>query len=145
MGGAIVHDPEDATGVVIGRACHDLLDQSVEGRDAILRFAAAIDSGSVDIQGSDVGPGTTPEILILDTHAGAWSARLRDVFPAPGLNAGLFIGGDHEFIVLERLLLPLAGVEIQYAPGFGGEVGVSRENPTAVVPRSNGVFMQPAP
>src|ERR1051326_6016189 len=100
MGGAIVHDPEDATGVVIGRARHHLLDQSVKGRDAIPRFAAAIDSGSVDIQCSDVGPGTTTEVLILDTHARAWSARLREMFAAPGLNAGLLIGGDHEFIIL---------------------------------------------
>jgi hypothetical protein len=104
---AIVHDPEDATGVVIGRSCHHLLDQPVKGSDAIVRFAATIDSGSVDVQGSDVGPGTTTEVLILDTHGGARPAVLRDMFAATGLNAGLFIGGDHEFIIFQGLFLPL--------------------------------------
>jgi len=62
-----------------------------------------------------------------------------------GLNAGLFIGGDHEFIVLQWLFLPLAGIEIQYAAGFGSEVRVAGKYPAAVVPRPNGVFVQPAP
>jgi hypothetical protein len=110
---AIVDDPENATGVIIGRSCHHLLDEPVEGHDAIARFATAEDSGSVDIQRRDVGPGAATEVLMLDMHGSAGTATLRGVFAATGLNAGLFIGGDDEFIVLQRLLLPLAGIEIQ--------------------------------
>ena len=142
---AIVDDPENATGVIIRRSCHHLLDEPVEGHDAIARFASAKDPGSVDIQRRDVGPGAATKVLMLDMHGSAGTATLRGVFAAAGLNAGLFIGGDDEFIVLQRLVLPLAGVEIQYAPGLGGEVWVARENPAAVVPGPNGVFMQPAP
>jgi hypothetical protein len=47
---AVVHDPEDATGVVIRRSCHHLLDEPVKGGDAILGFTAAKDSGPVDVQ-----------------------------------------------------------------------------------------------
>ena len=60
---------------------------------------------------------------------------------AAGLNAGLFIGGDDEFVVLQRAALPLAGVQIQYAPGLGGEIRIAREDPTAVIPRANSVLM----
>src|SRR6266850_1278587 len=142
---AIVHDPEDASGVVIRRPCHHLLDESVKGCDTILRFAAAKDSGSVDVQCRDVGPGTATEVLMLDMHGSAWTAALRGVFAAASLNAGLFIGGDDEFVIFQRPALPLPGVEIQQAAGLGGEVRVAREYPTAVVPRPNGVLIQPAP
>ena len=142
---AVVHDPEDATGVVIGRSCHHLLDKAVKGCDAILRFTAAIDSGAVDIQGGDIGPGTAAGVFVLDMHGSARPTTLRGMLAAAGLNAGFFIGGDHEFIILQRSVLPLAGVEIQHAPGLGGEVRVTGEDPTTVVPRPKGIFMQPAP
>lgn len=82
---------------------------------------------------------------MLDMHGSARTATLRGVFATAGLNAGLFIGGNDEFVVLQRPALPLAGVEIQYAAGLGGEVRVAREYPTAVVSRPNGILMQPAP
>jgi hypothetical protein len=140
-----IHDPEDVTGVVIRRSCHHLLDETVEGCDSIPGLAAAKDSGSVDVQCRDVGPGAATEIFMLDMHGSAGTATLRGVFAAASLNAGLFIGGDDEFVILQRPALPLSGVEIQYTACLGGEVRVTRENPTAVVPRPNGVLMQPAP
>lgn len=97
---AIVHDPEDAPGIVIRRSCHDLLHEPVKGRDAILGFAAAKDSGPVDVQCRDVGPGATTEVLMLDMHGRARTATLRRVFAAASLNAGLFIRGDDEFVIL---------------------------------------------
>src|SRR3984893_1306468 len=145
MGRAIVHDPENTTGVVIRRPCHHLLDESIKGRDAIVRFAAAKDSGSVDVQRRDVGPGAATEVFMLDMHGSARAATRRDVFAAASLNARCFIGGDDELVILQRRALPLSGIQIQYAPGLGGEVWVAREYPTAMVPGPNGVFMQPAP
>ena len=61
------------------------------------------------------------------------------------MNAGFFIGGDHKLIILQRSALPLAGVEIQHAPGLGRELRVPREDPTAVIPGPKGIFMQPTP
>src|SRR5678816_1791468 len=103
---AIVHDPEDATGVVIRRPGHHLLDEPVKGYDSILRLTAAKDFGSVDVQCRDVGPGTATEVLMLDMHGCAWTATLSGVFTATSLNAGLFISGDDEFVVLQRPALP---------------------------------------
>jgi hypothetical protein len=94
----------------------------------------------VDIQGGDIGPGTEARALVLDVHGSAQPTTLRDVLAAACLNAGLFIGGDHELSIFQRPVLPLAGVEIQHAPGLGGEVGITREDPTAVIPRSEGFF-----
>ena len=39
--------------------------------------------------------------------------RFAWMFAAASLNAGLFIGGDHEFVVLQHATLPLAGLQIQ--------------------------------
>ena len=142
---AVIHDPEDTTGVAIGWQCHHLFDQPVKGGDAVLTFAAAKDAGPVDIQGGDIGPGPTAGVLVLDVHGSTRPAALRSVLATAGLNAGLFIGGDHELVILQRPVLPLTGVQIQHALGLGGEVGVTGEDPTAVVPGPNSVFMQPTP
>ena len=45
MRGAIVDDPEDTPGIVVGRPRHDLLNQTVKGGDAGGSFAAAKDAG----------------------------------------------------------------------------------------------------
>ena len=142
---AIVHNPEDATGVVIRRSGHHLLDEPVKGCDAILGFTTAKDSGAVEVQRGNIGPGTATEVLMLDLHGSARPATLRGVLAAAGLDAGLFIGGDHEFVILQRPALPPSGVEIQYAPGLDGKVRVSGKYPTSVGPRPNRVFIQPAP
>jgi len=92
VGRAIVHDPEDAARVVVRRSSQHLLDQPVKGRNAVFEFAAAKDSGVVDVQGGDIGPGTATEVLVFDTHGCAWPAGLRGVFAAAGLDAHFFIG-----------------------------------------------------
>lgn len=64
---------------------------------------------------------------------------------AASLNAGLFVGGDHEFIGLQRLVTPAAGIQIEDAAGLDGKQGVARKDPTAVIPGPNGILMKPAP
>jgi hypothetical protein len=85
-----------------------LLDEPVKRGDAILRFTAPKDSGVVDIQARDIGSGATAKVLVLDMHRSAWPTGLRGMFAAAGLNPGLFIGGDHEFVILQCAALPLA-------------------------------------
>jgi hypothetical protein len=48
-------------------------------------------------------------------------------------------------MILQRPVLPLASVEIRHPPGLGREVRVTREDPTAVIPRPRGVFMEATP
>ena len=142
---AVIHDPENAPGVVIRGSCHHLFDQAVKGGDAILRFTTAKDAGAVDIQGGEIGPGAAAGVLVFDVHGSVRPATVRSMLAPAGLNAGLFIRGDHEFIILQRLVSPLAGIEIQHAAGLAGKVRVTGEDPTAVIPGPNGVMMQPAP
>ena len=78
-----------------------------------IRFTAAKYSGMVDVQGGDIRPATATEVLVLDMHGSAWPTVLRHVLAAAGLNAGLFVGGDDEFIVLQRAALPFTGIQIQ--------------------------------
>jgi hypothetical protein len=82
---------------------------------------------------------------VLDVHGSAWSAGLRSMLTATGLNAGFLIGGDHEFVILQCTALPLTGIQVQHAARFGSEIWIPWKNPTAVIPRPNGVFMEPAP
>ena len=67
------------------------------------------------------------------------------MFAVAGLNAGLFVRGDHEFILLQESALPTAGVQIEDATGLDGEVRIAWKDPTAVVPGPNRIFMKPAP
>lgn len=64
---------------------------------------------------------------------------------ASSLNAGLFIGGDDELVLPERLAIPGAGIQAENVAGLDGEARVARKDPSAVIPRANGVLMEPAP
>src|ERR1035438_183004 len=48
-------------------------------------------------------------------------------------------------ISAQRLPLPLSLIESQHALRLGLKVRVTRENPTAVLPGPDGIFLQPAP
>ena len=61
------------------------------------------------------------------------------------LDAGLFVGGENEFVFPQRTALPTAFVQIQDAGGLFGEVGVAGEDPTAVAPGAQRIGVEPAP
>ena len=63
----------------------------------------------------------------------------------PRLDAGLLVGRDDVLILAQRLPLPAPLVQIQDAPGLGLEVQIARKDPAAVLPRPDGVFVQPTP
>ena len=66
MTGAVVDNPKDPMGVAVRSLVHDLFDQAVEGDNGAAGFATAIDLGSVDIPGSQIGPGSEATVLMLD-------------------------------------------------------------------------------
>ena len=67
------------------------------------------------------------------------------MFAAPGLDAGLLIGGDHEFICFQRLAVPFASVQVEDAASLDCELRIAGKDPTAVIPGPNGILMKPAP
>lgn len=62
-----------------------------------------------------------------------------------GLNAGLFVGGDNELVVLEGFVAPDPLMEIKNTAGLAGEIRVPWKDPTAVIPGSNRILMKPPP
>ncbi len=71
-----------------------------------------------------------------------WLARMD---AGPSLDAGLFVGREHKFILAQRLILPDSLIKVQQAAGLDGKVRIARKNPAAVLPGPNGVLMKPAP
>jgi hypothetical protein len=59
--------------------------------------------------------------------------------------AGLFVRTENELIPPEFTALPEALVEIQKSAGFLFEVWVSRKDPAAMLPRTDGVLVEPTP
>ena len=72
-------------------------------------------------------------------------ARAPSTPPSRRLDTGLLVGRDDELVVAQCLSLPAPFVQVQDAPGLGLEVRVSRKDPAPVLPRANGVLVQPPP
>jgi len=141
----VVDDPEDAARLVVRRASHNLFDEPVKRSDACRRFATAEDAGVMHIHGGDVSPRTATGILMFDEHRAVRLRGQRGMDAAAGLNAGLFVGGDHELIGFQRLVTPATGIQIEDTAGLGGKLRVARKDPTAVIPGPNGILVKPAP
>src|SRR6266699_3392149 len=110
--GAIVHNPEHPPGGAIGFLCHRLSNQSIEGSNTAGGLAPAKEFGTMYVHGGHIGPCAQALILVFYFHRPArlWGQGWMDA--TPRLNAGLLIGRNHKFIVLERLTFPLTLVEI---------------------------------
>jgi hypothetical protein len=100
MSRAIIYDPENTAGIIVGRSSHDLLDEAIKRIDAILGFAATEDSGVMDIQTRKIGPGAAAGVFVLDPHGSTRPTLGGCMFAATSLNAGFFVGRDDEFIIL---------------------------------------------
>src|SRR5262252_1921904 len=83
VSGTVVDDPEDAASIVVWGASHYLLDQAVKRCDAVFRLAAAKDSGVMDVQARDVGPGAASKVFVFYPHRVTWAARTSRVFAPP--------------------------------------------------------------
>jgi hypothetical protein len=61
------------------------------------------------------------------------------------LQLGLLVGADDVLARVQPATLEAAGVEVEHPPGLGLELGVTREDPRALLPRLQGAIVQPAP
>jgi hypothetical protein len=145
MGTSVVDDPKDTPGVVVGRASHDLLNETVKGCDAGGSFAAAEDTGMMNVESGHIRPGSAATVLMFDAHRAFRRDGQCGMLAAPGLDAGLLVSGNDKFIVFQGFILPGALIQVQDSVRFDGEGGVPGEDPTAVVPGANGVIMEPPP
>jgi hypothetical protein len=61
------------------------------------------------------------------------------------LDAGRRVGRDDELVLARRLPLLAPLVQVQDPTGLDLEVRIARQDPAAVLPRADGVFVQPSP
>jgi hypothetical protein len=141
---AVVEDPEHAARVAIRKLAHDLGDEPTEGLDAGGFLAAPEDLGAVHVEGGQVGPSPGAGVLVLNPRGlmGAWGQGGMGSHAC--LDAGLLVGAQHELVGSQSLALPLAGVPIQDPSRFAGEIRIAWEDPGALLPRADGVLVQPA-
>ena len=73
MSGAVVHDPEDATCGLVGLLAHDLVDEAIHRRNAILQLAATEDLGAMDVPSRQVDE-APPRKYLCSTLVGRFGA-----------------------------------------------------------------------
>ena len=67
------------------------------------------------------------------------------MFAAAGLNTGFFVRGNDVVITAQRSALPNALVQIEEGAGLGSKVGITREDPTPMLPRAERITAEPSP
>jgi len=145
MGGSIVHDPEHAARIVVGRPGHDLFNEAVEGSNPTASFAAAKDFSAMNIKSGQVSPRAAAFIFVFDLHDGSGLCGQCRVKTGAGLNAGLLICRDDKLVVMKGLSTPNALVKTQDTPCFESELWGAGKDPAAMLPRADGVGMEPPP
>jgi hypothetical protein len=78
-------------------------------------------------------------VLVLDTLRAPRRRWQAGTAPDAGLDTGLFIGADDVILGAKRCSLPVASIQIQYAPGFFRTGGVAGKNPILVLPGFDGI------
>lgn len=94
MSRAVIHDPKDALGGLVGFAAHHLRDEAVRGSNPIFLYAVSEELGAMEVPSRQIGPSALPEILVLDSHGSAGGDCQGGLLTAARLNAGFFIRGD---------------------------------------------------
>ena len=145
MSGAVVYDPKDAASGLVGLLAHDFADEPIHGGDSALDLAATENLRPMDIPSCQVGPGAFAKVLVLNAHGPVGSGRQSWMFPASGLDAGLFVRGNDIVVRAKRGAFPNPFVQIEDRTGLGRKVGIAREDPASMLPRAEGIAAEPPP
>src|SRR4030043_683280 len=99
--------------LIVGWLGHHIVNQAVKGFDPIFPFASAKDFCPVDIESSKIGPSTATCVLVLNLHCIAGLCRKGLMFSTPCLDAGLLVGRQDKFVVLQSFSLPDSFIEVE--------------------------------
>ena len=99
----------------------------------------------VHVPRSEVGQRPAARVLELEQPRAPGARRDGLMLTSERLQLGLLVSADHVLVRAQPFALEGAGVEVQHPAGFGGEVGVAREDPRTGLPRLDRVLGQPAP
>ena len=145
MSGAVVHDPEAAPCGLVGLLAHDFADEAIHRRDAILELASTEDLGAMDVPSGQVDPGTPSKVFVFNPRWTIRGGRQSRLFRVSSLDTRLFVGGEDKFVSAQWGTLPNALVQIEDGTGFVGEIGITRKDPASMLPRTQGIAIEPAP
>ena len=145
MRGSVVHDPEHAPGLAVGRLGHHLGHQPVKRNDPGLSLAPAEELCPKNVERREVRPGAAPPVFVFDPHCLPRSWRKGGMPSCAGLNGGLLVRGQNELVVFERFPLKDPLVEVEDARGFGRKERIAGKNPTSVLPGLDRILGKPAP
>ena len=113
MGGAVVGDPENASGRSVGLLIHDQVDQLVEMDNTGTGAAEPKELGMVNIPRCQIGQSTFSVVLMFNTSCTACDRGDSGNQASSGLDAGFFIRANHEVVLAQRLGIPGSVVQIQ--------------------------------
>jgi hypothetical protein len=145
VGRTVIHDPKDTTSRFVRLLAHDFADEAIDGSDSALDFAATEDFCAMNIPSSQVGPGAFAKVLMLYVHGTMGGGRHGWLFPAPGLDAGLLIGGNDVVVSAQWNAVPDAFVQVEDRTSFVCKVGIAREDPASMLPRAKCIAAEPTP
>jgi len=145
MGGAVIGDPEDTLGGAVWFLAHDPIDDIMETGYAGAWTTETEKLGTVNIPGSDIGQSAFSFVFMFDTGHTSNGGGGGGYQPTPGLDAGFFIGGNHEVAIAQDLAIPCPVVQIQNAPCFLLEMGATGPDPTPIAPGADRIGAEPAP
>jgi hypothetical protein len=143
----LVDDHEHALRLAVRLDAHELLDQLVKGDDPILGGAAVKQLGAARVPRRQVTQRAASLVLVLDALP-ALDARCRGerwMLAVAGLDRGFLITAHDVVAGVQQLAFPAAGVQVEDPAGLGGEVGIAREDPAAVLPGLDRILRQPPP
>src|SRR5260370_40844288 len=96
MGGAVVHDPENAPRRLVGLSAHDFLNQAVDRSNAAFLFAAAEHLGTMYVPLGQIGPSAFTEIFVFASGGTTGRGSQRRLLAATGLKTACFVRRDDE-------------------------------------------------
>jgi len=101
---------------------HDLVNQQPERGDAGGGVAAADDAAAPHIPRREISQRPAPRILVPHPRRLLRVRWRRGMAPGPRLDAGLLVGAEDTIGRVQGLAVPPALIQVEDAPGFGGEV-----------------------
>jgi len=90
-------------------------------------------------------PRSATSVFMFNLHGAARACGQGRMDPRAGLDTGFFVGGEHVFVVPQGRAFPFFCVQVQEPPRFFLEEGIAGKYPATVLPRTNGILVQPPP
>ena len=141
----IVDDQKHSFRAAIRFLAHNLIHKTIKCLDTGFDLATAKDPGASYIPSCQIGQRSLALILVFDTHTLFRSRGNDRMLTTSGLNTGLLVGGNHVFIVTQRLALPDTLIKVKDTPRLFFQVGIPRKDPAPMLPRTNSILAEPPP